>query len=59
MATGLRLSVAIPIPNEESVLPELLLRLRFMLDANAGGAPKWQRGLWLTAKKLNHDGLTS
>jgi hypothetical protein len=37
MATGLRLSVAIPIPNEESVLPELLLRLRSMLDAIAGG----------------------
>jgi hypothetical protein len=37
MATGLRLSVAIPIHNEESVLPELLLRLRCMLDAIAGG----------------------
>ena len=32
MATGLRLSVAIPIHNEESVLPQLLLRLRSVLD---------------------------
>ena len=22
-------------------------------------APKWEQGLWLTAKRLNHDGLTS
>ena len=37
MATGFRLSVAIPIHNEESVLPELLLRLRAVLDSVAGG----------------------
>jgi glycosyltransferase involved in cell wall biosynthesis len=36
MATGLRLSVAIPIHNEESVLPELLSRLRAALDGIAG-----------------------
>lgn len=22
-------------------------------------APKWEQGLWLTAKRLNHDALTS
>ncbi|MGD0271752.1 MAG: glycosyltransferase family 2 protein, partial [Candidatus Sulfotelmatobacter sp.] len=37
MATGIRLSVAIPVHNEESVLPELLRRLRRVLDALAGG----------------------
>jgi polyisoprenyl-phosphate glycosyltransferase len=37
MATGFRLSVAIPIHNEESVLPELLRRLRDVLDSTAGG----------------------
>lgn len=37
MATGFRLSVAIPIHNEESVLPELLQRLRGVLDSVAGG----------------------
>lgn len=37
MATGMRLSVAIPIHNEESVLPELLRRLRRVLDTLAGG----------------------
>ncbi|HYW67775.1 MAG TPA: glycosyltransferase family 2 protein [Candidatus Dormibacteraeota bacterium] len=37
MATGFRLSVAIPIHNEESVLPELLQRLRAVLDRVAGG----------------------
>jgi dolichol-phosphate mannosyltransferase len=37
MATGFRLSVAIPIHNEESVLPELLQRLRAVLDSVAGG----------------------
>jgi polyisoprenyl-phosphate glycosyltransferase len=37
MATGFRLSVAIPIHNEESVLPELLRRLRAVLDSVAGG----------------------
>jgi glycosyltransferase involved in cell wall biosynthesis len=37
MATGFRLSVAIPIHNEESVLPELLRRLRGVLDGIAGG----------------------
>jgi len=37
MATGFRLSVAIPIHNEESVVPELLRRLRGALDSVAGG----------------------
>jgi polyisoprenyl-phosphate glycosyltransferase len=37
MARGIRLSVAIPIHNEESVLPELLRRLRSVLDTLAGG----------------------
>src|SRR5208337_4672114 len=37
MATRFRLSVAIPIHNEESVLPELLQRLRAVLDSVAGG----------------------
>jgi len=37
MSTGFRLSVAIPIHNEESVLPELLQRLRMALDSVAGG----------------------
>ncbi|HKN24848.1 MAG TPA: glycosyltransferase family 2 protein [Candidatus Acidoferrum sp.] len=37
MATGFRLSVAIPIHNEESVLPELVQRLRAVLDGVAGG----------------------
>jgi len=37
MATGFRLSVAIPIHNEESVLLELLQRLRAVLDRMAGG----------------------
>ncbi len=37
MATGIRLSVAIPIHNEESVLPELVRRLRCVLDTIAGG----------------------
>ncbi len=37
MATGFRLSVTIPIHNEESVLPELLRRLRGVLDTIAGG----------------------
>jgi polyisoprenyl-phosphate glycosyltransferase len=37
MATRLRLSVAIPIHNEESVLPELLSRLRAVLDGIASG----------------------
>jgi glycosyltransferase involved in cell wall biosynthesis len=37
MSTGFRLSVAIPIHNEESVLPELLQRLRAVLDRVAGG----------------------
>ena len=37
MATGLRLSVAIPVHNEESVLAELLQRLRAVLDSVAGG----------------------
>ncbi len=37
MATGFRLSVAIPIHNEQSVLPDLLRRLRGVLDGIAGG----------------------
>jgi len=37
MATEFRLSVAIPIHNEESVLPELLTRLRAVLDGLQGG----------------------
>ncbi|HET6933135.1 MAG TPA: glycosyltransferase family 2 protein [Candidatus Acidoferrum sp.] len=37
MPAGIRLSVAIPVHNEESVLPELLLRLRKVLDGLAGG----------------------
>ncbi len=37
MATGFRLSIAIPIHNEESVLPELLRRLRAVLYTVAGG----------------------
>src|SRR5208337_341799 len=37
MATRFRLSVAIPIHNEESVLPELLQRLHGVLDSVAGG----------------------
>jgi glycosyltransferase involved in cell wall biosynthesis len=37
MSAGFRLSVAIPLHNEESVLPELLRRTLAMLDALAGG----------------------
>jgi dolichol-phosphate mannosyltransferase len=37
MATEFRLSVAIPVHNEESVLPELLQRLRVVLDNLQGG----------------------
>ena len=37
MATGFRLSVAIPVHNEETVLPELLCRLRAVLDSLPGG----------------------
>jgi glycosyltransferase involved in cell wall biosynthesis len=37
MASSFRLSVAIPVHNEESVLPELLHRLRAMLDTLPGG----------------------
>ena len=37
MPAGIRLSVAIPVHNEESVLLELLLRLRKVLDGLAGG----------------------
>ena len=37
MATGFRLSVAIPVHNEESVLPELLQRLKSTLDKLPGG----------------------
>ena len=37
MATDIHLSVAIPVHNEESVLPELLARLQKVLDALPGG----------------------
>jgi glycosyltransferase involved in cell wall biosynthesis len=37
MPAGIRLSVAIPVHNEESVLPELLLRLRKVLEGLLGG----------------------
>jgi polyisoprenyl-phosphate glycosyltransferase len=37
MANEFRLSVAVPIHNEESVLPELLTRLRGVLDTIQGG----------------------
>ena len=37
MSAGFRLSVAIPLHNEESVLPELLRRTLAMLDALEGG----------------------
>jgi glycosyltransferase involved in cell wall biosynthesis len=37
MPAGIRLSVAIPVHNEESVLPELLLRLRKVLEGLPGG----------------------
>jgi polyisoprenyl-phosphate glycosyltransferase len=37
MSAGIRLSVAIPVHNEESVLPELLERLRRVLDGLRGG----------------------
>src|ERR1700675_5045856 len=37
MSAGIRLSVAIPVHNEESVLPELLLRLRRVLEGLSGG----------------------
>ena len=37
MNSGFRLSVAIPIHNEESVLPELLTRLMSVLDKVQGG----------------------
>src|SRR5579859_1790726 len=37
MPAGIRLSIAIPVHNEESVLPELLLRLRKVLEGLPGG----------------------
>jgi hypothetical protein len=37
MALDFRLSVAIPVHNEESVLPELLRRTRSVLDGIEGG----------------------
>jgi polyisoprenyl-phosphate glycosyltransferase len=37
MSSAFRLSIAIPIHNEESVLPELLRRTRAVLDQIAGG----------------------
>ena len=37
MATGFRLSVAIPVHNEEGVVPELLKRLGVVLDDLPGG----------------------
>ena len=35
--TSPRLSIAVPLHNEESVLPELLRRLRAVLDGAPGG----------------------
>lgn len=37
MSTGLRLSLAIPVYNEEQVIPELLRRIRIVLDKVPGG----------------------
>lgn len=37
MASGMRISVAIPIHNEASVIPELLLRVGSVLDKLPGG----------------------
>jgi dolichol-phosphate mannosyltransferase len=37
MSAGLRISVAVPVRNEETVLPELLRRTRAVLDGIAGG----------------------
>jgi glycosyltransferase involved in cell wall biosynthesis len=37
MTTGFRLSIAIPLHNEEDVLPELLSRIRIVLDQIGGG----------------------
>ncbi len=37
MAIGFRLSVAIPVHNEESIMPELLRRLRAVLNGLPGG----------------------
>src|SRR5271154_1707588 len=37
MATAFRLSVAIPVRNEETVLPKLLSRVKAVLDALPGG----------------------
>ena len=37
MTTALRLSIAIPLHNEENVLPELLRRTRIVLDQMPGG----------------------
>ncbi len=37
MSAGFRLSVAVPVHNEQTVLPELLRRTRAVLDRIAGG----------------------
>src|SRR2546426_11898213 len=37
MSTPLHLSVAVPVHNEEAVLPELLRRMRHVLDNTPGG----------------------
>jgi polyisoprenyl-phosphate glycosyltransferase len=37
VSTGFRLSIAIPIYNEERVIPELLCRVRIVLDEIPGG----------------------
>jgi dolichol-phosphate mannosyltransferase len=37
MNPAFRLSVAVPVHNEESVLPELLRRMRAVLDQVPGG----------------------
>ena len=37
MSSGFRISVAIPVYNEERVIPELLRRVRSVLDEIPGG----------------------
>ena len=37
MSAGFRLSIAVPVRNEETVLPELLRRTCAVLDVIAGG----------------------
>jgi hypothetical protein len=40
MSEPFRLSVAVPVHNEERVLPELLRRVRAVLDQIPGGPPR-------------------